>query len=805
VAKRNTYSDSLLQGLENLVGGSSREMAETYKRTSDYCDAISRAMVSSNSKHVKRMAVNSATTVDDLIESMDKGIEESAKKASNHIEEVQNHLEKAKKKNRQGTGGESLFDSLIGGAKAKGKLVSHEVVESIVDIGRELGKLAPAITVFGSLALFAKSLVERIFELDKASVNLALSFGGNIKASQDYLEQLNESVIVTRISKERLLELGNAFSQAGIPIIGNTKGLKEYLEVAGNLNRVTGTSFDALARYTRSLKQNGMSAEEVFHTYDELYQSMQKYQLTLGDLNASMSEGDALWSSFGAISGKTMDQVQKDILDTKGVFRAFNIDIKNTGSLLAGIWGDPKVQRRQAGLIASMMGMKGSEAHNELLLNPKQGMQDLAVSAIKFMSKFSALRMGEGVDELQNLGSDQLSGVLQARQAMLQNMSKQMSIPQDMLSQAMSDFTSFKKTNPNNSIDDWSGKRLLESTLPGKPGGLDNALQTLNNSIDGTMSNLNNRFDAVIDNVAMLVTKQIPDIMSGINSLVDIGSNLLKNFSAEDALHNLGKSAGEFARKAAAGIPNFALPRNGNSLEHRGMPPLANNVIPFRGSHHGAAFDEKVKNIASQLQMDPAHLMAVMRFESGVDPTKRNRAGSGATGLIQFMPNTAKKLGTSTDALARMSAFDQLDYVHKYLKPHSGKMKSMQDAYLAVFSPAFMGKSPSTSMYSKGTIAYAQNKGLDIDKDGHITIAEATRMVSRQLSKGKGSPKHDSHHESKVVKELKKQNETLEALLDSHNQHVEKSQKRLDELQLRSMVSGNNNDLHKMYLHNSVA
>ena len=44
-----------------------------------------------------------------------------------------------------------------------------------------------------------------------------------------------------------------------------------------------------------------------------------------------------------------------------------------------------------------------------------------------------------------------------------------------------------------------------------------------------------------------------------------------------------------------------------------------------------------------------------------------NAAGSGATGLIQFMPNTAEGLGTSTGELAGMSRARQMHYVEKYL------------------------------------------------------------------------------------------------------------------------------------------
>jgi hypothetical protein len=59
--------------------------------------------------------------------------------------------------------------------------------------------------------------------------------------------------------------------------------------------------------------------------------------------------------------------------------------------------------------------------------------------------------------------------------------------------------------------------------------------------------------------------------------------------------------------------------------------------------------------------------MAAMAFETGgsFSPAVPNKAGSGAVGLIQFMPSTAKGLGTSTEALKKMSAVQQLDFVKK--------------------------------------------------------------------------------------------------------------------------------------------
>jgi hypothetical protein len=64
---------------------------------------------------------------------------------------------------------------------------------------------------------------------------------------------------------------------------------------------------------------------------------------------------------------------------------------------------------------------------------------------------------------------------------------------------------------------------------------------------------------------------------------------------------------------------------------------------------------------------------------------------SGATGLIQFMPSTAKSLGTTTDVLLSMNNIQQLNYVLAYLRPYKGKMNNFVDVYLAVFYPAAIG------------------------------------------------------------------------------------------------------------------
>lgn len=152
---------------------------------------------------------------------------------------------------------------------------------------------------------------------------------------------------------------------------------------------------------------------------------------------------------------------------------------------------------------------------------------------------------------------------------------------------------------------------------------------------------------------------------------------------------------------------------------------------------HGSAFKREVVRLAHDLGIDPSHLTAVMAFETGdtFDPAKRNPV-SGATGLIQFMPATARELGTTTEALATMTALEQLVFVRKYLARFSGRMRSLSDVYAAVLWPAAVAKADATVLFRSPSVAYQQNAGLDVNKDGTITKGEAAAKVERRLELG---------------------------------------------------------------------
>ena len=152
-------------------------------------------------------------------------------------------------------------------------------------------------------------------------------------------------------------------------------------------------------------------------------------------------------------------------------------------------------------------------------------------------------------------------------------------------------------------------------------------------------------------------------------------------------------------------------------------------------------FVDKVLGICKDFQWDDDHasyLMSCMAFESAetFSPTIRNAAGSGATGLIQFMPATARGLGTTTADLAKMTAVEELDYVKLYFRPYYRRINTLSDMYMAILLPKYIGQPEDSALFTGGTVAYRQNSGLDANKDGKVTKREAAAKVQKKLERG---------------------------------------------------------------------
>lgn len=160
------------------------------------------------------------------------------------------------------------------------------------------------------------------------------------------------------------------------------------------------------------------------------------------------------------------------------------------------------------------------------------------------------------------------------------------------------------------------------------------------------------------------------------------------------------------------------------------------------GAKVSPLFRSKTIAISNGLGVNPSFLMAAMAFESGetFSPSIRNAAGSGAVGLIQFMPSTAAALGTSTEALAAMTAEEQLSFVAQYFSPWAGRLHSLGDVYGAILWPGMIGKPDGAVIFDRADAhhpkLYLQNRGLDLNRDGKITKSEIVARVQHELDRG---------------------------------------------------------------------
>src|ERR1039457_390655 len=158
-------------------------------------------------------------------------------------------------------------------------------------------------------------------------------------------------------------------------------------------------------------------------------------------------------------------------------------------------------------------------------------------------------------------------------------------------------------------------------------------------------------------------------------------------------------------------------------------------------------FSEKLNQISQDVGMDPRDLLLCMYLESGVDSTQVNHVSGQAKGLIQFMPDTLRGLGVpehQINTFNKVPALEQLDYVKKYIQSkmsYAGRsFKSASEYYVANFWPVALkkwhGQDPiankdvvvvdrrSSNGHERN--AYEENAGLDVNKDGKITVGDIT-------------------------------------------------------------------------------
>ena len=182
---------------------------------------------------------------------------------------------------------------------------------------------------------------------------------------------------------------------------------------------------------------------------------------------------------------------------------------------------------------------------------------------------------------------------------------------------------------------------------------------------------------------------------------------------------------------------------------------MAPSLIGIRGIESTTnSFRRKLVASAQELGIEPDHLATIISFESAgsFSPSKRTPL-SGCVGLIQFCRPAAiaaaaeaglKLDGDSAlDWLSKMTPEQQLDHVVGYFRRvgKGRKPLTLEQAYLLVFAPSFAFQDPSATAYAQGTKAYDQNKGMDVDKDGKITVADIASRIGAHFRSAQNEPR----------------------------------------------------------------
>lgn len=165
------------------------------------------------------------------------------------------------------------------------------------------------------------------------------------------------------------------------------------------------------------------------------------------------------------------------------------------------------------------------------------------------------------------------------------------------------------------------------------------------------------------------------------------------------------------------------LPALPGMIAHR----TADEIALFAGVMQSAGLD--VGNVATVIEFESARTWS---------PSVHN-PGSAAVGLIQFMPDTAKGLGTSSAALEQMSFAEQLPWVAKYFaRVGPARLTRLVDYYAAVFWPAAIGTADDFVIADVGGEVWTANKGL-VRNGGPITTGDLAAAMNGTRATAKGT------------------------------------------------------------------
>lgn len=255
---------------------------------------------------------------------------------------------------------------------------------------------------------------------------------------------------------------------------------------------------------------------------------------------------------------------------------------------------------------------------------------------------------------------------------------------------------------------------------------------------------------ALTGGVAEGVTSTIGTVKSAIGGLVQDGvvnpfKSLLGINSPSKVFIGFGHDAADgfkqgFAESLFDGNFNSLIDRFLGQIEGRlskAQKRAAENLAKLLQREPG--FKDKLISGARARGINPDHLLNVMAVETSgtFNPSIKN-PNSTASGLIQFMAQTARELGTTTEALRKMSATNQLDYVFKYFDHYfKGRDLSSQGALYAAVGTGQVGRDDNSVLMTRSDRGYAGNAATwDPNRDGRVQQGEMAIAAINKLGAG---------------------------------------------------------------------
>lgn len=407
---------------------------------------------------------------------------------------------------------------------------SEKLVEALSALAKEA---LPMITIMGSLSGIMIGVFNSMMGIGNATKDFTIALGGNFGEMNKLKNNMGNLYEITRLSDDQLISLAHSFVAAGVPVTHLSTDMTDYLAVAGKAVRMFQLSDDVAAEYTRTLKQSGMTFQEIDKDYDRIYKTMQSLGASVQDANASITDGIQLWKQYGATTGKSLKDFQSGVLGSRTLFKALNMDAKEAAGAMNDVYSDVGKKLQQAAFISAQTGMSGDHAYRMLGGDSGEAVGLRGQTALSILAK----QMGSfsntlGMTQAQKAGmSDKdARGADMARQYGLQNlqgMGFNASTTEGFLNAFEAKMN--KQGGMKGSLEEEIAKFVPDLK---KDAGMDQAtniksmaegMAGLNSTLPETLDRLKHEILGAFREIGNFLSDKLPALIATTNKLIDVG------------------------------------------------------------------------------------------------------------------------------------------------------------------------------------------------------------------------------------------------------------------------------------------